>query len=116
MNCDEDCNLLACRYDDGDCDGRESNLKDYKNGLEEELFYPSIDFTNILLNTKLKMNNRNCFLRQFFLEFPVFDEKHGKMAKMGPTLSIYVFKINYDRITNKTSKEKLIAITVMLVT
>jgi len=56
--CDEDCNLLACRYDDGDCDGRVSNQHDYKNPREYELFYPSIDFTNILLETKLKLHNR----------------------------------------------------------
>ena len=62
------------------------------------------------------MNNRNCFRRHFFLEVLAFDEKHVKVAKMGPALSIYVFKINYDRITDKTSKEKLIVITVMLVT
>ena len=56
--CDEDCNLLACRYDDGDCDGRESNPQDYKNPRDNELYYPSIDFTNILLETKLKLHNR----------------------------------------------------------
>ena len=58
--CDEDCNLLACRYDNGDCDGHENNPKDYKNSRADELFYPSIDFTNILLETKLKLHNRNC--------------------------------------------------------
>ena len=69
--CDEDCNLLACRYDDGDCDGRESNPKDYKNSRANELFYPSIDFTNILLETELKLHNRNCSLYVIVFFFAV---------------------------------------------
>ena len=77
---------MACRYDDGDCDGRESNLQDYKNPRDNELFYPSIDFTNILLETKLKLHNR---WREWVPHYPfmisksVMSELQMKIARKG---------------------------------
>jgi len=97
--CDEECNLLACRYDDGDCDGRVSNPQDYKNPRDMKLFYPSIDFTNILLETKLKMHNR---WRQWVPHYPfmisksVMSELQMKIARFYNQTSGHRFRAKND--------------------
>lgn len=70
-HCDPECNLFACGYDDSDCDGVDSSLADeYQNS--RELFYKSIDFTNLLFTRKLNLNNK---WRKWIPHYPFMFQK-----------------------------------------
>ena len=69
--CDSECNLFACGYDDSDCDGVDNSIADeYQNS--RELFYQSIDFTNILFQRKLNLRNK---WRKWIPHYPFMFQK-----------------------------------------
>ena len=69
--CDSECNLFACGYDDSDCDGIDNSIADeYQNS--RELFYQSIDFTNILFRRKLNLKNK---WRKWIPHYPFMFQK-----------------------------------------
>ena len=69
--CDSECNLFACGYDDSDCDGIDNSIADeYQNS--RELFYQSIDFTNILFQRKLNLKNK---WRKWIPHYPFLFQK-----------------------------------------
>jgi len=57
--CRPACNRLACLYDGGNCDGIDnSEFEETRDPIHDTMFYKSIDYTNILMNSKLPHQNR----------------------------------------------------------
>ena len=85
--CDSECDLFACGYDDNDCDGVDNSIADaYQNS--KELFYKSIDFTNILFKNKLNLDNP---WRKWIPHYPFMFQKSIISQLQVRVKSIFVF-------------------------
>ena len=52
--CDDECNLLKCRWDGGDCDNVAT-----KGDSKQEAYYATLDYANVLLNSLKKNTGRH---------------------------------------------------------
>ena len=94
--CDNQCNSLACLYDNGECDGIDN--PDFELD-RPSAFYESIDYTNILLNRKLGFKNRK---REwvphmpFMLSKSIISELQSKLEKEFNTTSSHKLRVKND--------------------